>query len=479
MRDNTTLRPSRRFARFSIAILAAVAFALVACEGQPGDGTATQPGVTSTANETASVTPQPSPTVSASPSASASPSPSPTRTSTPGSGTGQFGAVAVDVETGEAATLSTGPWLIVDAHRPHLTTGGTAMWISTEPDEASRYALDGSVTETVPGWSPVESQDGRSRAYLVGGEDFRTAATVVVEREGLTVREVQTAGGQPRMTFSPDGMRFAWIDWSVGEGVGDLKVLDIETGDVRTVATGIGRCQCDVPQHSTWSPSGAYLAFQRPGSTAGVVEHGVAVVSLEGEDETLIDGATLAPRSWVSIDGVEWLLTVGPENRVRLTAPAADETTRELVRVEDASVRAAIENSLVVVRTQTGREEHQTLVFDPASGERLVVLDGEGDVVLTPDGMATAVITRTELACTGLDIKHPAYEAQLPCDVSGARWAPDGRYLALLPVQEGAPLRILDVTTGDQREVDQPGFGGLPEWSSDSRYIVWVWGGGP
>lgn len=98
--------------------------------------------------------------------------------------------------------------------------------------------------------------------------------------------------------------------------------------------------------------------------------------------------------------------------------------------------------------------------------------------MLTPDGMATAVITRSELACTALEIDHPSYEADLPCDVANVRWSPDGRYLALLPVQEGAPLRILDVTTGTQREIDRPQFGGLPQWSSDSRYVVWVWGGG-
>ncbi|MCK9486134.1 MAG: hypothetical protein M0R73_05440 [Dehalococcoidia bacterium] len=477
---NLTPRSHPRFA-LTLTLIAALAVLLLACDSAPESGGATPTGGLSTEDAGTAASPVSTPTSEGSATGTAPA----TRTVTPSAGE-RYEAIAVAVETGARAVLHQGsnPWLIVDAYRPGLTAGGTAIWISTSGDEATRYALDRSVTDTAPGWSVVESADGRSRAYLVGGEDGRTAAAVVVEREGLRAFEGRTAGWGTRMVFSPDGMRFAWIDWSVGGGLGNLMLLDLATAQATTLATGLAPCACDVPQHSTWSPSGRYLAYQRHGSV-DPSEHGVRVVNLESGEEMAIPRATLEPRSWVSIDGVEWVLTVGEGNRVFLTAPAApaedgetERDQRELVRVQDASVHAAVENSLVIVRTESGRADHRTLVFDPASGERLVVLDGEGDVVLTPEGMATAVITRSELACTALEVDHPSYEADLPCDVADVRWSPDGRYLALLPVQEGAPLRILDATTGAQREVDTAGVRGLPQWSSDSRYLLWVSGGG-
>ena len=480
MRTNASRGRVRLPPALSFALVVVLAALVAGCESAPdeADRTPGPPSLTATAGS-ATASPSPSPTPP--PAATSTASPTPTATRDPAASSGQQGAVAVAVEDGSRAVLHQGtdPWLVVDAHRPGLTAGGTAVWTGVTAEGSRRFGLDGEVTDIAPGWGLTESADARSRAYLVGGADFRTAATVVVEREGAPVFEGQTAGWNPRMVFSPDGMRFAWIDWSVGEGVGDLKVLDLATGDVRTVATGLGHCQCDVPQHTTWSPSGAYLAYQTVRqSVRDPGEYGVVVINLDRGDETLVEAADLRPDSWVSIDSVEWLLTVGPDNRVLLTAPETGEE-RELARIPAASVSAFVENSLVEVRTDSGRDDHQTLLFDPASGERLVLLDGEGDAVLTPDGLATAVITRTELACTGLDIKHPAYEAQLPCDVADARWSPDGRYLALLPVQEGAPLRILDTTTGIQREIDRPPFGDLPQWSSDSRHVLWVWGGGP
>ncbi len=90
---------------------------------------------------------------------------------------------------------------------------------------------------------------------------------------------------------------------------------------------------------------------------------------------------------------------------------------------------------------------------------------------------ATAIISRNDLTCTGVDVSHPDYEELLECNAEYLRWSPDGRYLALIPQAQSDPVTILDVTTGETTEVSHVGpRGTVPEWSEDSRYLVWVWG---
>ena len=110
-------------------------------------------------------------------------------------------------------------------------------------------------------------------------------------------------------------------------------------------------------------------------------------------------------------------------------------------------------------------------------GERIRELRGVTDAVLTEDGIATAVISRNDLACTGIEVDHPDFKERLECNADDLRWSPDGRYLALIPQAESAPVQVLDVTTGDLVDVPHAGpEGTVPTWSEDSRYLIWIWG---
>src|SRR5690606_24548730 len=100
------------------------------------------------------------------------------------------------------------------------------------------------------------------------------------------------------------------------------------------------------------------------------------------------------------------------------------------------------------------------------------------DAVLTANGIATATITRNDIACTGITVDHPDLKQTFDCTADDLRWSPDGRYLALIPQSQAAPVAILDVTTGETKEVPHAGpRGTVPEWSEDGRYLVWAWGG--
>jgi hypothetical protein len=157
--------------------------------------------------------------------------------------------------------------------------------------------------------------------------------------------------------------------------------------------------------------------------------------------------------------------------------PAAAEAEDEprLLARPSGTTTARIQESLVVVRTIANREHH-ALVFDPVSGEQLRDLRGEGDVVLTSDGIATAIITRTELACTGLVVEHPDLRQTLPCDMQSVLWSPNARYLALFPTSDSAPIRILDTRTGAQVSIESPHPDASVSWSGDGSHLLFTWG---
>lgn len=452
----------RRPTTASAAILALVAlFALGAagCSTDDGDTTAT---TTATLSATATIDARPPVTPTARPTEDA--------TATPAPSAGEFGAASADPITGDVVVLFSGrdTWRTPPYGYSILTPGGDAAWLPTSPDQSTRFALDGTPTDTFPGWAVVESRDGRSRAGFVG-EDVEQRRTMIATRDDGRAEDSVSAESWGR-TFAPDGRRLAWVEFVPGIATGAVRLLNVPSGLLQTLADGLERCDCDAQTPLSWSPSGAYLAYENPadGSTN--------VVRIQTRETRVVADARIAEEPWVTFDGVEWLLTIGrDDNAVVLTPadPAVDAEPRVLGRPSGAT-RARIQESLVLVRTVANREHH-ALVFDPVSGEQLRDLRGEGDVVLTPDGIATAIITRTELACTGLVVEHPDLRQTLPCDVQSVLWSPDARYLALFPTSDTAPIRILDTRTGAQVSLDLPHPDATATWSGDSAHLLFTW----
>ncbi|MCA9848258.1 MAG: PD40 domain-containing protein, partial [Dehalococcoidia bacterium] len=186
--------------------------------------------------------------------------------------------------------------------------------------------------------------------------------------------------------------------------------------------------------------------------------------------------ATAVVDGWVEADETELLLVLD-DGAPTLFPVNVDEDPVVIQAPPGGAVRAGTLNGLVVVSTGTGAET-VTTIYDPVSGERVRELRGASDAVLTSRGIATAVISRNDLTCTGIQVDHPAFEERLECNAEDLRWSPDGRYLALIPQAASDPVSVLDVTTGAMTEVPHAGpRGTIPSWSEDGRYLVWVWGG--
>ena len=365
-----------------------------------------------------------------------------------------YGLAIVDVETGEAATLheSDSAFFLAQAHDDEIVDGDGTTWLSPDTDRSIKYAADGSVVEEIEGWGVLESADGASRSYFVGDEP---SITLVVEHDGE--RHELPAGGATWRAFSPDGAHLAWTS-PADPQQGTLHLLDLDAGDVTELATG-------ATPPLTWSPSGQYLAYGASAATS--------IVDVErGETETA-RGTAQGRDSWIEIDGVEWLVTLDA-NGVHVTSTDPDDDAMTIPFTGDDTARVLGEQ-YVMVTAGTG-PSRTTAVFDVTDGSRALELHGEADVVATATGLASAVIARTELACTGIEIVHPVATQRLPCDADYARWSPDGRYLALVPTSASAPVEVLDLATGESRELPHAGpRGSVPAWSADGRYLVWTW----
>lgn len=118
-----------------------------------------------------------------------------------------------------------------------------------------------------PDWSPIGNQVAFASDRSVGGLPIGAGWhlwTVSTAGSDLTpvVGQEEVAGRSP--TFSPDGLRLAFIAGGGRAGVDAVFVADVATGDtVRVTDLPIG---AGAP---TWSPDGTRLAFTWDGSQLG------------------------------------------------------------------------------------------------------------------------------------------------------------------------------------------------------------------
>lgn len=369
-----------------------------------------------------------------------------------------YGIAVVDVETDAATVLHEGnsALFLTRAHGVPPFSRSDSVWLSPTTSESIRYAPDGTVLDRIEGWGVLESPDRETRSYFVGEDP---AVTLVVEHDGE--RHEVHAGGATWRAFSPDGAHIAWTS-PADPLQGALHILHIASGDLARIVN-------DASPPLTWSPSGRYLAF-------GSRQSGTAVVDVRDGTEVMhIDGRLASGNAWLAGAEDEWLLTLAAETQGAPTVTAigsGDMLELPMTAAEDAWV---LGEGMVVAARGSGINR-STIVFEISSDDIVLELQGEADVALTPGGVASAVIARSELACTGIEIVHPAATQQLPCDADFARWSPDGRHLALVPTSATAPVEILDLATGDIREVPHAGpRGTVPRWSGDGRYLVWMW----
>ena len=122
------------------------------------------------------------------------------------------------------------------------------LWVMSLGESPERITDDPWV-EVDPAWSP----DGRS---LVFASDREGEVDLWLRDMGTGAERRITEGGGMAPAWSPDGRQIAFIGGSEGEVLyeGGLRVLNMSTGEARTVRSGLNN-----PGRPTWSPDGSQI----------------------------------------------------------------------------------------------------------------------------------------------------------------------------------------------------------------------------
>ena len=255
--------------------------------------------------------------------------------------------------------------------------------------------------------------------------------------------------------WSPGGTRLAFLAGDVARGpVGKMAVYVVKADGTKlrkvVDCPGIGSCGTELGAGPAWSPDGSRIALVGDGLLVVDVDSGVL------QRLTLDTGGEVAAAPAWSPDGL------------RLAYARHDDV--RVVQVE-ATGGAAVGDVMVTV---DGVTDVRTLDWSP-SGTQLAISAVDGVHIADlgpqlPESGPTAPVTAAKVVAqrTG---EGPA----------AASWSPDGRHLAYFttPRVDGgftAQLRVLDVSTGDDRVVHESpccvSDWSPPQWSSGGTELV-------
>jgi dipeptidyl aminopeptidase/acylaminoacyl peptidase len=256
-----------------------------------------------------------------------------------------------------------------------------------------------------PMWLGVWSPDG---AYLaVTSAPLGTVA--LLDADGNPVVGPKSVAAPP--AWSPDSRQLAW---STGDGL-MVAGLDLEPVQLLTMDETV--------RWPAWSPDGTRLAFvQRPcpECDAGGRPRPPGTIWVVGAD-----GTDLQPLLTETTDSAEWT----PDGRylaLSVSDATAEGATLSLWRIADGLVTTVAED------------------LSP------------GWAFWSPDGANVAYTTHDALVVADGDGSNPRTLLELPAiRVAQLRWAPGGgRLLVEIVDAEDTSIRIIDVTSGEVRDVD-------------------------
>jgi eukaryotic-like serine/threonine-protein kinase len=376
-------------------------------------------------------------------------------------------------------------------HFAYTTTepAGQSLWIR---QVAGGRSILIATAEAVEYWGLTFSPDG---AHIYASVFEPNRAHTQLRRMPALGGRVETLGLSPlsAVAFSPDGLRFAFVQTNAADAESLLKVADADGANVRVLARRRQPAYFDFPGPTvSWSPDGRVIAAVVLNTDEGGDYMTVTGVLVDGSGET-----SLTTERWAGVNEAAWTLDgtlvvvahrraltpaqiwliAGPETAARqltsdLNAYAAisitaDATTLLLVQRSTVSglwvqKQGALSDEGRQIRSEVGGFGEPTWTAD----DRLVYRSTDGGAadlwIVDADGTNPTQLTSGARAGQGLST------------------SPDGRSLVFASTRGGKEnLWRYQVAGGNFTQLTDGDSEISPRVTPDSREVIYQQGAGP
>ena len=388
-----------------------------------------------------------------------------------------------------------------------LTTSGKASAAAISPDGKYvvhvlgargqqslwlRHIATGSDKEIVP-------SNGNNLSWVTFSRDGGYIFFNRLEAGAYPVYQVPVLGGTPKrltaedadtpVTFSPDGLRFAFMRGAPQRGETSLIVANADgTGEQKLVTHKISEFNGGVWSSPSWSPDGEMIAFaHRTPDGDGRNTNVVAARVTDGVEKQITF------QKWFVVDALAWLpdgsgliITVldreaGPSRQIWQVSYPGGEARRITNDTNNYVGISLTADSTALVTVQS---EQVSNIWVAPNGEagRAVQLpsnrnDGMAGVTLTPDGHIVYASNEGHRADIWIMNADGTGQKQLTSDARNIAPAvsPDGRYIVYVSTRAGEQnIWRMDIDGGNTKQLTSHSHDILPSISPDGQWVFYT-----
>jgi serine/threonine protein kinase/Tol biopolymer transport system component len=403
------------------------------------------------------------------------------------------------------ATVPSGPMPFGQTKVTKLTSTGTASQAAISPDGKYvvhvsggagkqnlllRHIATGSDKEIVP-------TNGSDFSWVTFSRDGSYVLYSRVEAGIYPLFQVPVLGGTPqkliaddvdtRVTFSPDGKRFAFMRGQPQKGETNLLIANADgTNEQLLRSYKVSDISGPWPSPS-WSPDGANIAFAHRTGEARKTD--VVTVSVTDGKETQITSQqwpNIVSLSWLA-DGEGLVITAGePEATylhqiwfVSYPSGEARKITNDVNNYVGLSLTAD-SSAVVTVQTEQAPSIWVAPNGDAARATQVTSSrgDGSGGVAFTPDSKivyTSNTHNARELLLVNADGSGQKKIMTDAKAVPGLSVSPDGRYIVFVTTRGGASnIWRMDIDGGNPKQLTTGTRDQNPSISPDSRWVFYT-----